>query len=106
MNITKMLILLTTELEESARLYEEIVADKDEHDRLLVTFACELLRHCRATHHILKQYTLIMDTVRDTPALELAEGALFRVVVEHAIAWGVVEEGTLELLSGEEDLVV
>ena len=103
MNTTAMLIQLTTELEESAKLYEEIVADKEQKqkDPLLATFAYELLRHCRSTHQLLAQYALIMDQVRDTPALELVEGVLFRVVVSHAIAWGVVDEGTLELLGGD-----
>lgn len=106
MNTTKMLILLTTELDESTKLYEEIVADKDGQDRLLVTFAYELLRHCRSTHQLLKQYTLILEQVRDTPALELVEGVLYRVVIQHAVAWGVVDETTLELLAGDEELVV
>lgn len=103
MNTTKMLILLTAELEESAKLYEEIVAEKDQKqkDPLLVTFAYELLRHCRATHQLLSQYALIMDEVRDTPALEAVEGVLYEVVIQHAVAWGVVDEETLELLGGD-----
>lgn len=103
MNTTTMLIQLTAELEESAKLYEEIVADKEQKqkDPLMVTFAYELLRHCRATHQLLAQYAQVIDQVRDTPALEAVEGALYEIVVQHAIAWGVVDEGTLELLGGD-----
>lgn len=103
MNIPRMLILVTTELDESEKVYEEIAGVGTRQDPLLYSFSLELLRHVKVSREVLRSYVELEDQAAKDPDLGYAASVLYSVVLKLAGAWGVLDLSTMELRDGLED---